>query len=105
MVLCRKCAHTTRLGMLSCPRCGYALPYWRSKRWRMHVDPAGVTSGKDCPRCGAPTKRRPSPAWVKPIRALSMHHCSYRTCDGCGWHGVSFHARSSHRRQESAAEG
>jgi hypothetical protein len=102
MVLCRKCAHTTRLAMLTCPRCGFALPYWRSRHWRIDFDPAGATAGKDCPRCGQLTTRRRSPLWVRPIRFVSRHRCSYRTCDGCGWHGIAFHRRSrdtAERRQ------
>jgi hypothetical protein len=94
VVLCRKCAHTVSPAMARCPRCGFAAPYWRSRRWRIRLNLAGAARGKECPRCGRPTTRRPSPAWVKPIRLATMHRCSYRTCEGCGWHGVAFHART-----------
>ena len=103
MVLCRKCAHTTRLAMLACPRCGFALPYWRSRHWRPHFAPGGATLGKDCPRCGSRTARQPSPLWARPIRLLTLHRCSYRACSRCTWHGVAFHARSTPRRSGGAA--
>jgi hypothetical protein len=97
VVLCRKCAFPTRPTMASCPRCGWALPYWRSRRWRVHLNVGGAALGKHCPRCGFQTTRRPSPWGVRIVRFLTRHRCSYRTC-GCGWHGVAFHARTAHRQ-------
>ena len=99
MVLCRKCAHTAYPSMLACPRCGFALPYWRSRRWRIRLLSAGATTGKRCPSCRAQTTRRPAPLWVKSFQLLTLRRCSYRTCERCGWHGISFHARTTHRRR------
>lgn len=108
MVLCRKCAHTTSPAMFACPRCGFALPYWRSRKWRLRILSAGVTAGRHCPRCREETTRRPAPLWVKPFQLLTLRHCSYRTCERCSWHGIAFHAgvvsrRTRRRRTERPA--
>ena len=79
--------------MLRCPRCGYALPYWRSRRWRLRLGPPGVAFGRRCPRCGRETARNRSPLWLKPLRLLLGQRCSYREC-GCGWRGAAFHGAS-----------
>ncbi|HYH80130.1 MAG TPA: hypothetical protein VEX86_10035 [Longimicrobium sp.] len=94
MVLCRQCSHTTRLTMLNCPRCGYSLPYWRSRRWRVRYEGGGVTVGKKCPWCGRTTRRQRTPLLLKPMRSLSGQRCSYRTCN-CGWSGIAFHEAAS----------
>jgi len=104
MVLCRKCAHTTRLTMLSCPRCGFALPYWRSRKWRMEYRGGGVAVGKHCPRCGRETSRKRSPLLLKPLRAALGERCSYRHCT-CGWSGLAFHAPAPRRRRSSSRTG
>lgn len=98
MVLCRKCAYPATPVMTSCARCGWALPYWRSRRWRVRLDVGGAALGKHCPRCARQTTRRASPWGVRMVRFLTLRRCSYRTCDACGWHGVAFHARTPHQR-------
>ncbi|HET7232094.1 MAG TPA: hypothetical protein VFJ16_18955 [Longimicrobium sp.] len=99
MVLCRKCAHVTHLTTLNCPRCGFVLPYWRSRRWgtRRRLEPPGATAGKRCPTCAGATTRERSPAWLKPLRFLLGPRCSYRVCHGCSWRGVAFHSATPSR--------
>ncbi|HEX8906974.1 MAG TPA: hypothetical protein VF771_19135 [Longimicrobiaceae bacterium] len=103
MILCRKCAHTAVPSMLRCPRCGFALPYWRPRRRKARTSSVGTVAGKDCPRCGVYTTRQRSPGWLRPLRVLTFHRCSYRTCQACGWHGVAFHARTPSRGREQTA--
>lgn len=104
MVLCRKCAHTTRLTMLSCPRCGFTLPYWRSRKWRVQYRGAGIALGKACPRCGRGTTRERTPLLLKPLRTLLGARSSYRHCT-CGWSGVAFHAPTPRRRRSHRETG
>jgi hypothetical protein len=85
--------------MLACPRCGFAFPYWRSRKWRMRLLSGGVTAGRRCPWCHAETTRRPAPFWVKPFQLVTLRHCSYRTCARCSWRGIAFHARTGQRRR------
>ncbi|HEX2202465.1 MAG TPA: hypothetical protein VHG91_04180 [Longimicrobium sp.] len=92
---------------MSCPRCGWSFPWYRSRRWKPDFSHAlGLAVGKRCPRCDRPTTRRRSPLWLKPLRVVSLHRCSYRTCDGCGWRGAAFHGRGheqARRRREGSA--
>lgn len=99
MVLCRKCAHTVRITTGRCPRCGWALPYFRSRRWKPRLSEtlSSFTVGKDCPRCGRRTKRQATPPGVRPLRLLSLRRCSYRSCAACGWRGTAFHGRTERR--------
>jgi hypothetical protein len=99
MVLCRKCAHATHISALSCSRCGYALPYWRSRRWRVEVGLPRLTVGKRCPLCKTTTHRQRTPLWARPLRTLTLHHCSQRSCPRCGWRGFAFHRRSQRQKQ------
>ncbi len=95
MVLCHKCAHLVKATTLHCPRCGWALPYYRSRRWKPRLERVILFStGKDCPRCGRRTVRLRSPLWFRPVRAVAMHRASYRECKGCGWQGAAFHDRT-----------
>lgn len=96
MVLCRNCAHTTRLTMVNCPRCGYTLPYWRSRRWGIKLPSLGLVVGRQCPRCGRESTRQRTPLLLKPLRLLGGDRCSYRKCT-CGWAGLAFHAPTTRR--------
>jgi hypothetical protein len=93
MILCRKCAHTVRFTTLRCPRCGWLLPYWRSRRWKPELDLSGPAWGKHCPRCRRRTVRQRPPLWFRPLRLLTLGRSSYRTCTACGWRGPAFHRR------------
>jgi rRNA maturation protein Nop10 len=94
MVLCRKCANTVRRTTLRCPRCGWALPYYRSRRWKPRIPRAALfAAGKDCPRCGRRTERIHSPLWFRAVRVFAKQRASYRKCKGCRWQGASFHGR------------
>jgi hypothetical protein len=109
-VLCRNCAHTTSLAMVRCPRCGYALPYWRSRRWHLRVRLPRPALGRACPVCGEETDRRRSSLAVKALRLVTFDRCSSRTCRACGWKGIAFHTpragvhRHRHRRRNAARE-
>ncbi|HEU0052914.1 MAG TPA: hypothetical protein VFQ39_07040 [Longimicrobium sp.] len=87
-----------RMTTLHCPRCGWRLPYFRSRRSHRHRTPwtglaAPMSMGKACPRCHAGTSRRHTPAWLKPIRALlGEARMSYRRCERCHWSGPALHA-------------
>ena len=107
MVLCRKCAHMVRVTTLRCPRCGWAFPYFRSRRWKPRLpNPLRAFAfGKHCPRCGRRSSRRTSPSWFRPLRVLTLHRCSYRSCDACGWQGGAFHGRTSHGRPRGGGSG
>ena len=97
MVLCKKCAHMSAPYHVRCQRCGLSWPYFRSRRWRLLRRPrVGMMVGKDCRRCGEHTERLPTPAWLRPLRKATHSRCSLRSCLGCHWQGVAFHAR--HRR-------
>jgi hypothetical protein len=85
--------------MLSCPRCAYAFPYWRSRRWRPRWNLPAMATGRVCPVCERSTTRRPSPLWARPLRLLLGARCSYRHCTVCGWRGLALHApRDGYRR-------
>ncbi|HYJ79065.1 MAG TPA: hypothetical protein VEW03_05675 [Longimicrobiaceae bacterium] len=105
MVLCRKCAHKVGLRTLACPRCGWRLPYYRSRHWKPRMALNRPAMGKSCPRCGERTSRQHTPLWLRPVRLLTLHRCSYRGCPACGWRGAAFHARSHGKRRRRSSEG
>ena len=102
MRLCKACAFPARPWNTACARCGRAWPWFTSRRTRPRAGTATpVTRGKQCPRCGHETSRRPTPLLLRPVRWLAGDRCSYRRCTGCRWKGLSFHPPSSpaHRRR------
>jgi hypothetical protein len=104
MVLCRSCAHKVGLRTLACPRCGWLLPYYRSRHWKPRMPLARPAVGKSCPRCRERTTRQHTPLWLLPVRLLTLHRCSYRSCTVCGWRGAAFHGRSHGKRRRRTSE-
>ena len=100
MVLCRNCAHQAFLTTIRCPRCGWGFPYYRSRRWKPRISTSfpPVTVGKECPHCGRRTHRDPTPFWLRLLRPLALHRCSYRSCQACGWRGTALHGRETMER-------
>jgi len=60
------------------------LTLWSAKVWK-----GVIRVGRSCPQCGDRTKRVKRRAWERLVSKLTGESLTRRSCEHCGWSGLS----------------